>query len=98
VLCMGLTCTGFALARSFVADPLAPPHAYGWLVSIDQICFLQQRNTSPKRPLHLACHTYYDPVPSVRLHISSSRVLAPYLFPRLTIAYLMLLILALWLF
>lgn len=44
-------------------------------MSIDQICYILYSNeihTSPKPPLRLACHTYYDPVPSVRLHISSS--------------------------
>jgi hypothetical protein len=55
-----------------VADLLAPRHAYGSLVSI-LLHSLQQRNTSPEPPLHLACHTYYyEPLPSARLHISSS--------------------------
>lgn len=43
-------------------------------MSIDQICFILYSNDihRQKLPLRLACHTYYDPVPSVRLHISSS--------------------------
>jgi hypothetical protein len=69
------------------------------LMSIDQIDFILYTNEIHRQNVRFIWPVIrIMTVPSVRLHISSSRVLAPYLSPRLTIAYPMLLILALWLF
>jgi hypothetical protein len=69
-------------------------------MSIDQTDFILYSNKIHRQNVRFIWPVIriMTPVPSVRLHISSSRVLAPYLSPRLTIAYPMLLILALWLF
>jgi len=97
---MGLTCTGFALARSFVADSLAPPHLYVWLMSIDQTCFIPYSNEihRPKLCFIWPVIRILSPSPQLVCIYLVPRVLAPYLFPHLTIAYPMLSILALWLF
>jgi hypothetical protein len=77
VLCMGLTCTGFALARKFVADPLAP-HAYG---SIDQICFILYSNKIHRQNLRWPVILIMTPSFQFVCIYLVPQVLAPHLFP-----------------
>ena len=67
-------------------------------MSIDQICFILYSNEIHRQNLRFIWPVILNMTPSpqfVYIYLVP-RVLAPYLFPHLTIAYPMLLILALW--